>query len=80
MNARELELLETRIANAEKEKANAEGALEQLMGRLKEEFGCSTIAEAEEEIRRLEGQITKRSAKLEQLTEELRLQMEDPRE
>jgi len=77
MNARELEALEAKIATAEKEKATAEGALGQVMERLEQEFGCKTIDEAEEEIARLEQQISKRSTKIDTMAEELRTAMEE---
>lgn len=77
MNSRELEKLEEKISRATEEKAKAEGARSQILSRLKEDFGISSLKEAEELAENLESQINKRGKKLDQLVEEISVKMGD---
>lgn len=71
MTTQELEKLEQKIKDAESEKSRAEGAKEQLEARLKEEFGCDSVAEANAKLEELEQKIRSRKEKYEELMEEL---------
>ena len=48
MNLAEYEKLKRKADKLKAEAERAAGALEQTMARLKEEFGCNTLADAEE--------------------------------
>lgn len=71
MTTQELERLEQQIKDAEAEKSRAEGAKEQLEVRLREEFGCDSVAEAKAKLEELEQRIRTRKEKYEELIEEL---------
>jgi predicted nucleic acid-binding Zn-ribbon protein len=47
MNEREYKRLKCKAEEAQKDRNRAEGQLEALLGQLEEQFGCSTIDEAE---------------------------------
>lgn len=48
--------LKRRVEQSQQKADKAEGALGEVMKRLKTEFGCSTLAEAKEKLKRLEKQ------------------------
>ena len=48
------EQLKAQVSKLRREADMAEGALRQLTARLETEFGCKTLAEAEEKLKRLE--------------------------
>jgi len=62
----EYEQLKSKVEKLQREANKAEGALQQLMTRLKEEFDCSTIEQAEE----LQAKLQKQTEKAEQEFEE----------
>ena len=49
--------LREKIEAAKVKKSKAEGALEEFMNRLKEEFGCSTIEEAKKKLGKIQAEI-----------------------
>jgi len=49
--------LQLRVKEATREAAKAEGALEQLMTRLKKDFKCTTIGQAKKKLKKLEAQL-----------------------
>jgi len=48
--------LKKRVEQAQQDSDKAEGALGEVMKRLKAEFGCSTLAEAEKKLKALKKQ------------------------
>ena len=56
INIEEYQKLKKKSENAKADVARAEGALEQQMQKLKEEFDCETIEEAQKMLRNLEKQ------------------------
>lgn len=63
--------LREKIEAAKVKKSKAEGALEEFMNRLKSEFGCSTIEEAEKKLGKLQAEIDSDEEKLEKDLEEI---------
>ena len=61
-----------RIEAEQAEYERSRGALEQLLGRLKTEFGVSTIEEAKEMLAKMKGDMEAIGRKLEIKTEELK--------
>lgn len=71
MQISDFEGLKKKIEDAKTRKAKAEGALEQAMTRLKDEFGCSTIDEAEEKLKQLQTEIDNDEIKLDSMLKSL---------
>lgn len=55
----ELQALKDKVKTFEQESAKAIGALEQITKRLKEEFDCATLEEAEALVKRLQAKAIK---------------------
>ncbi len=49
--------LRTKVENAKSEAERAKGSLEASMRRLKEEFGCDTLKEAEQKLLRIQNEM-----------------------
>lgn len=49
----DLARLKTKVDAAKSERSKAAGALEQVMGRLKKEFGCSTLDDARKMLKKV---------------------------
>ena len=71
MKIEQLEELKKKIDSAKNKKARAEGTLDGIKKRLKEEFGVSTLKEAQEKLSTLEADIEKDESRLKELLEEL---------
>lgn len=71
MQISDFEELKKKIENAKTRKAKAEGALEQAMTRLKDEFGCSTVEAAEEKLKQLQTEIDNDEIKLDSMLRSL---------
>ena len=67
MKIADFEKLKEKIEESKAKRARAEGALEQAMERLKKEFGCSTVEEAEAKIEALNKELDKDEADLAEL-------------
>ena len=62
--------LKKRVEQAQQEANRAEGALEQVMKQLKEEFGCITLEDAKKKLKSLEKQEQKARTDFEEAMEE----------
>jgi predicted nucleic acid-binding Zn-ribbon protein len=71
MKIEDFEELKERIETAKIKKSKAEGALEESMNRLKKEYGCSTIEEAEDKLAKLQKEIDSDEDKLEVMLKEI---------
>ena len=71
MDLKRYEQLKTKIEEAQQNQSKCEGAKAQLMERLKDEFGCSSLKEAEALDKELSGKITQLEKKLEPLANEI---------
>jgi len=67
----ELVELKDKIDQLQRESDRAAGALEQVMGRLKKEFKCKTLQEAERKLKTLDKKATKAEADFREAMEEL---------
>jgi SOS-response transcriptional repressor LexA len=54
MDLREFEQIKAKVEKTKKELAKAEGVLSEHMRRLKDEFGCSSVEEAEKKLEQLQ--------------------------
>jgi hypothetical protein len=77
MKTEELEQLRSRIETAKEEKAKAEGALEEILKRWKEEFGCGSLEEVALKIKEIRETVRSLIEKYERYMEELRGLVED---
>jgi hypothetical protein len=77
MKTEELEQLRSRIETAKEEKAKAEGALEEILKRWKEEFGCGSLEEVALRIKEIRETVRSLIEKYERYMEELRGLVED---
>ena len=68
----ELKQLESEIADCKSEKAKAEGSIETLMKRLKDEEGIDTLEEADEILKKLNKEIETLNAQIESKIKELK--------
>lgn len=71
MKIEQLEELKKKIDSAKNKKARAEGTLDGIKKRLKDEFQVSTLKEAQEKLTELEADIEKDEIRLKELLEEL---------
>lgn len=62
--------LKTRVENARAEADRAQGALNQLMEQLENEFGCRSLKEANQKYQSLEKQEEKAKKEFDQLVED----------
>jgi len=65
-NANDLLALKKRVEQAQQEASKATGALEAGMARLKKEFGCDTLEEAQSKLRRMTKETEKAQAEFEE--------------
>lgn len=77
MNADELKEVKQKIEQAKAEKAKAEGAMEAILKRWKDEFGCDSIDDAMGRIQELRETIRTLIEKYEKYMEELRKLIDD---
>lgn len=70
MTAAEYERLLESISTCEREASRSEGALQQLMARLKQEYGCDSLEEAEALLKKLEREQERLEGKVKKKTEE----------
>jgi hypothetical protein len=56
LNLDDFERLKRRVERLKDQKAKAEGALEEVLKRIKAETGCKTVAEAEKFLKKLQDQ------------------------
>ena len=71
MKIADFEKRKEKIEESKAKRARAEGALEQAMERLKKEFGCSTVEEAESKIEALNAELDKDEAELAALLDKI---------
>jgi predicted RNase H-like nuclease (RuvC/YqgF family) len=71
MKIADFEKLKEKIEESKARRSRAEGALEQAMERLKKEFGCSTIEEAEAKIETLNAELDNDEAELSALLDKI---------
>lgn len=71
ITAQDLERLQTKVEDAKKKKAEAEGALKQLMAQLKEEFEVSTLDEARKKLAEIQMECKTLAASLDAKMESL---------
>jgi len=62
ISVKEFERLQRLVEAKQREADQAEGAYKQLMGRLKDEFGCTTLKEAKAKLSKMEQQVQDQSA------------------
>jgi len=62
--------LKSNVERLRRESDRAEGALEQLMARLKEEYGCKTLSDAKELAGKLENEAAEATRKFNKELEE----------
>jgi hypothetical protein len=71
MNAEKFLKLKDEITQAKLEKAQIEGALQQNLGRLKKEFGCSTLELGKKKLAQLKAEDEKLTDQIADAAEEL---------
>ncbi|MFX0132402.1 MAG: hypothetical protein ACFFDN_02025 [Candidatus Hodarchaeota archaeon] len=76
MNQEEIEKLRNKIEDAKTNRDKSQGAIDQIKERLKKEFDCSSIEEAESILNNLEKQIDSHTEKIETLEEEIESKLE----
>ena len=77
MKEKELLKLKTTINDAKKDSLKLEGEKESLMKRLKDEFGCGTISEAEDKLKASEKKNKKTKKQIDEGIEKLQKNLEN---
>lgn len=72
MTESEYRKLQEEVNEAARNAERAQGAFDQLMEQLAEEFGCSSLKEARKKLARLQAEEEKASAEFEQALQEYR--------
>ena len=71
MNIDDFKKLKDKLEAAKQKKAKAEGFIEATLKKLKEEFGCSSLEEAEKKLESLNAQIEKEEKQLDKLLDKI---------
>jgi len=76
MEVKELQQLKEKIEKAKSEKAKAEGSLEQIQKRWKDDFDCTSVDQVEAKIKETEEQIKSLTEKKDNYIKEIEEVME----
>ena len=71
MNVKDFEALKQKLEKAKENKIRLEGNLEQIMGRLKSEFGIASIEEADKYQKKMEDELAIDEERLEESINEI---------
>lgn len=77
MNVNDIKKLKGQVREAQAEAERAEGALQETLQQLQEEFGCSSIEQAEALLQSLEEEEKRVQQKLDQVLEKFREKWSD---